>query len=1204
MTDSAQHPMDRKNTAGVEAEIAGLRRAVAENPRNPRLLTRLGALIMHTGKWEQAVPFFRRALEVAPDTRQARDALARIVQRWIAHADAMMERAEFDQAIMAYHKAIAAAPDKAREARFKLGQAHRRRGAPEQALAAWRELAAVDPKCVPAYIAMGDLLHEREDRESAVAAYRKALAVDDRSIPAYRKLAKVYGELNRPADSLEMCRRILALEPNDIPATATKASMLEALGQLDAAYDTILPLIQRGIRDAFVVTTYGRICQRLEPPRAEALPLVEEVANDEHLAADRRVKAMWVLVHLHDALGHYEDAFAWAERLKALEVAAGIDHRPSGEHRLQQAIAAYTPERLARLPRASHGSELPIFIVGMLRSGTTLVEQILASHPEVYGAGELHDIGHIALNRLPRHRPYPACLDALTPEEVDSLARSYLDKLRSLAPQAKRVTDKMPTNFNHLGLIELLFPRARVIHCVRDPLDNCLSLYFLPYTTHTQSLKAVGEFYVRYRRIMEKWQSCLTLPILTLRYEDLLADPEGKVRELLEFCGLDWYDACMTFYQTERFPGTFSYYQVRKPLYTHAVGRHKNYARHLGPLRAALSGISDEEPRDPAGAATAHAVPSVPVPSRDEERAAPQERPQDTQSASSAMEELRAVHALRAAGRHDEAERACERIIEKHPDQGDALLALADIAVQRLKFDRAEALAQKALAAGAPAGACHYVIARAYAGRGLTAQAIASYQQAIRFYPDFAPAHNNLGNQLLASGHAEEAAAYFRKAIALKPDYALAHYNLANALRQQNRLDEAITSYRRALQLKPDYTDALNNLGNVLKDADRIEEAEQVFRRALEIRPDFGEALNNLGMVLKELNRLEESIAVYRRAVAVAPHLGEARFGLGLALLMNGEYREGWKAYEARWETTEFPALHRRLREPLWDGSDFTGKTLLLHYEQGFGDTLQFLRYVPQVAERGGEVVLEVQRPLLRLCSRFTRWARVIAGGEPRPRYDIQCPLLSLPLAFGTTLETIPHEIPYLHAEAGLVEKWKERLGGERNAFKVGLVWAGNPRQKSEPKRGIGLEPCLPLFGVPGVRWFSLQVGRRAADIVYLPPGTITDLSSELTDFAETAAVIANLDLVITTDTAVAHLSGALGHPTWVMLRHSPDWRWLLRAETTPWYPGMRLFRQPKADDWPAVVAEVRAALEALVAPARAQRMNAASGSVRRHAKP
>ena len=268
----------------------------------------------------------------------------------------------------------------------------------------------------------------------------------------------------------------------------------------------------------------------------------------------------------------------------------------------------------------------------------------------------------------------------------------------------------------------------------------------------------------------------------------------------------------------------------------------------------------------------------------------------------------------------------------------------------------------------------------------------------------------------------------------------------------------------------------------------------------------------------------------------------------------------------------------RKLPQPLWTGEDLAGKTILLHHEQGLGDTIQFMRYAPLVAARGARIVLELQPALVRLAAGFQGTMEIVAAGSPLPPFDFHCPLLSLPERFATDLATIPVAIPYLVPETEATARWRRQLAPGAG-LKIGLVWAGNPAHQDDRKRSLPLERLMPLLKVPGLRWFSLQVGERAGDIARLPGGMITDLSQNLTDLAETAAAIANLDLVVAVDTSVVHLAGALGRPVWVLLPFAPDWRWMLGRDDSPWYPSLRLFRQKRPDDWDAVVAKVRRAL-------------------------
>ncbi len=1141
---------------------------------------------------EETVERLRARLAERPGDREALAVLRRIAQAAEARGDELERSGKLEEAKAHFRRAADIHPSVGIQARIKLGRTLYGEGRPDAALAEWKRAAADDPRGVPPRMNIGKVLREQRRHDEAIASYREVLAIDPRAAAAYHGLIRIYTELGRPEELIDACRALTEIAPDDPFAAGNWAAALERQGRSSEAYDLIAPFARRRPALAGIAITFAQICRHLDPPREEALaPLVEVLARSD-LPVSERKEALWTLAGLCDALGRAQEAFGYLEQVKALEPPEPPGGRRAAARRIvDAAAAAYTPERLARLPRAGHGSELPVFIVGTPRSGTTLAEQILAAHPDAAGGGELRFLPQLAVEQVPRELPYPQCLDALTQARVDALAKWYLDQVRPIAPQAARIVDKMMFNFEHLGLIEILFPRARVVHCVRDPLDACLSIYMheILNMTDSRDLVALGRWYRRYRDLMARWQRLLAIPVFTLRYETLVTAPERTVRELVAFCGLPWNDACLRFHEVERYVGTHSYHDVRQPLYTSSIGRHKAYDAFLGPLKAALAeapadanavGAAEEAPDE-----TALGAPAVAAPSRDEAPAPAQ----GAGAPEAAARELRAALRLREARRFDEAAQALERIVAQHPGFAEARAALAESALQRNEPLRARALAEQALAGGAHAPACHYLLARALGALGETDAAIEAYRRVIALQPGSPPAYNNLGNQLNAAGRHAEAIEALEKAIALRPDYALAHFNLGNALRKANRMNDAIAAYRRALEIDPGYLDALSNLANVLKEAGRPGQALAAARRALEIDPRRAEGWNNLAVVLKDLDRVDEAIAAYRRSLELKPQLADPRLGLGMALLYNGEYEEGWKLYEARWQTADFLVVHRRLPEPLWRGESFAGRTLLVHFEQGYGDTMQLLRYVPLIAGRGGRIVLEVQRPIFRLAAPFSRWAQVIQHRDPRPAYDIQCPTLSLPLAFGTTIDTIPADVPYLFADPALAEKWKRRLGGEPGTLKAGLVWKGNPRQPSEPKRGIGLARCMPLFGVRGVRWFSLQVGTQAAEALRLPPGTIADLSTELVDFAETAAVIANLDLVITTDTAVAHLAGGLGRPTWVMLRYAPDWRWHRDRSDNPWYPGnMRLFRQPRLDDWPAAVREVKAALEEMATRVRA----------------
>jgi hypothetical protein len=435
----------------------------------------------------------------------------------------------------------------------------------------------------------------------------------------------------------------------------------------------------------------------------------------------------------------------------------------------------------------------------------------------------------------------------------------------------------------------------------------------------------------------------------------------------------------------------------------------------------------------------------------------------------------------------------------------------------------------------------------------------------------------NLGVTLQDQGKPVEAIAAYRQAIRIKPDYAEAFKNLGDALREQKRLDEALASYEQALALAPSHAEALYNRGNVLQELRRPEEALASYDRALACKPDYVEACNNRGNALRELKRLDEALASYQSALALRHDYAPAHWNEAIWRLLMADFERGWEKYEWRWELAdELWGFGSRptFAQPAWDGSgDIAGKTILLHAEQGYGDTIQFCRYVPLVAQKGANVILAVQPPLERLLSRFGG-AQTVAHGEEEPAFDLHCPLMSLPRAFHTRLETIPPPVPP-SVPPELTKAWEARLR-RPGTPRVGIAWSGRPSHKNDHNRSIPLRAMLGLLDLP-IEVVSLQKEVRGEDqdILDAHAAGITHFGPALTDFLETAALVASMDVVITVDTAVAHLACTLGRPTWILLPFIPDWRWLLERKDSPWYPTARLFRQPGIADWDSVMQEV-----------------------------
>jgi tetratricopeptide (TPR) repeat protein len=456
-------------------------------------------------------------------------------------------------------------------------------------------------------------------------------------------------------------------------------------------------------------------------------------------------------------------------------------------------------------------------------------------------------------------------------------------------------------------------------------------------------------------------------------------------------------------------------------------------------------------------------------------------------------------------------------------------------------------------------------------------EAAANCRQALRLKPDLADAHNNLGAVYSGQRHWEDAAASFRQAIALRPHHAEAYSNLGSALRELGQIEEAAASLRQALRLRPDFAEAHGGLAMALSQQGDLDGALASCQEALRLRPELASAHLSMGFILSELGRRPEALACCQRALELQPDMPDAHKNRSLVWLLEGKLTEGWAEYEWRWKCPELP--ERPFVQPLWDGSPLAGKTILLHAEQGLGDTLHFIRYAPMVEERGGRVIVVCQRPLVSLLSGSPGVERVVAQGDPLPAFDTHAPLLGLPRIFGTTLENIPAHVPYLSAEPRLVERWREELGASPE-LKVGIAWQGSRTHRRDRGRSIPLSQFAPLAALDGVRLYSLQKNYGQEQIAQVDFGhKIVDLSPRLETFVDTAAVVENLDLVICCDTSVAHLAGALGKPVWVAVATVPDWRWLLDRDDSPWYPTMRLFRQPHRGDWRPVFRNIVAAL-------------------------
>jgi tetratricopeptide (TPR) repeat protein len=577
--------------------------------------------------------------------------------------------------------------------------------------------------------------------------------------------------------------------------------------------------------------------------------------------------------------------------------------------------------------------------------------------------------------------------------------------------------------------------------------------------------------------------------------------------------------------------------------------------------------------------------------------------------------------ALHQAGRTDEAKALYRRVLQAAPDHFDALHLLGVITVQAGEAPAGVALIERAVSlnphmaaaqgnlgwALAEAGrlddavaaydraleldpgyvAGHYNRANTLRDRGALAEALAGYDRTLGLQPSFVEAWVNRGAVLERLRRADEAAASFARAATLRPDMAEAHANLAKVLNDLKRSDEALVSAERAIALDPASAAAHNHRALALYDLRRLDEALAAADRAIALNPDYPEAHNSRAITLFDLRRLDEAIASCDRALAIRPDFAAAHLNRSTSLLSLGELNRGFEEYRWRWQVNGFQPAIARVRPP-WEGQNLAGKSILIYGEQGFGDHLQFSRYVPQVAALAKRTAFVTEPALARLFRRSFPGVEVGAAVDDEAAFDLQVALMDLPAAFGNTLETIPAEVPYLAADPAKAAQWAERLS-RHAGLKVGLVWAGDTHQGRpagaavDRRRSLRLDQYAPLGKVEGVTFFSLQKGAPAIQAADPPAGMrLIDLTAELGDFSDTAALIAGLDLVIAVDTAVAHLAGALARPVWILSRYEGDWRWLNGREDSPWYPTARVFHQRSTGAWDEVVDRVAAELARL----------------------
>jgi tetratricopeptide (TPR) repeat protein len=586
------------------------------------------------------------------------------------------------------------------------------------------------------------------------------------------------------------------------------------------------------------------------------------------------------------------------------------------------------------------------------------------------------------------------------------------------------------------------------------------------------------------------------------------------------------------------------------------------------------------------------------------------------------------------AGRHLDAQTCCQQALEANSDHADTLHLMGLLSLHAEQYELAVERVARAIKQD-PKPEYLSTLGTALRRHGRLDEALMAFDKAVQLKPDDAELWTNLGDVLLELKRPADSVVTFQHVLKLNPQHweaanrsgrllcslkrwaeALVQFNLCDklqpnhaptlqirsiCLRQLRRFEDYLADSRRAYALDPTNAETCNHIGDALQSLGRAEEALQWFDRSLGFSPDSVMVLNNKAFSLSQIRRFDEAVATYDLAKAIDPGNAVADWNLALLHLLIGNFEAGWAGREARWKATSLAAIYPKFAQPVWLGDGpIEGKTILIHEDEGLGDTIQFARYLPMLAARGARVILVVQEALCSLLSGLPGVSQCLPiSASPLPPFDVHCPMSSLPLAFRTRINTIPAATSYLPASAkGRVEAWEERLGSH-DRLRVGLVWSGSVGHKDDQNRSIPLRAMSGILDLDAT-FVSLQKDPRAADKAFLLERTdIVDMTAHLTDFSETAALVSSLDLVITVDTSVAHLAGALGRPTWILLPYTPDYRWLLDRDDSPWYPTVRLFRQGGERDYAPVLDRLRDALRARIAAFRDIRDQREPGAAR-----
>jgi protein O-GlcNAc transferase len=1166
-----------------EAESC-LREAIRLKPDYAEAHNNLANLLCGQRRLEEAETCCRRALRLRPDFAEAQTNLGVVLQ----------EQARPEEAEACYRQALDLKPENA-ETHNNLGTALRAQGKLEEAEAGIREALRLKPAYTEAHFNLGNVLRDQGRLELGAACYRQALNLNPDMAEAHNNLGVLCREQGKPEEAEACYRQALRIKPGYAEAHNNIGNLYKDDGQLDAALAAYRQALH--CQPDFAAAHSNLLYTLLFSPDYDAQTVFEE---------HQRWNRQYAEPLARNVGPHTNDRSA-DRRLKIGYVSSDFKSHPVGRY-VVPLLQAHDHSRID--VHCYSGVKHPDAVTALCRacadvwrdvryaSDVQLADLIRQDRIDILVDLTMHMANHrllvFARKPAPVQAIYLAYAGTTGLTAIDyRLTDNYLDPPGQDDPFCTERAMRLPDSWWCYHPV-LETPEANALPALKKG--------YVTFGCLNNFCKVVGPTLEAWRVLLQKVPESRLLMFAPpgpgrRRVRDYFATG-GVAPDRVHF--VDWMATADYFWKFHDIDIALDPFPYGGGTTTcDALWMGVPVVTLAGPRKVSRGGLSllstvrlqewvaydvDGYARiamDLAGDLAR--LSTIRAGLRDRMRASPlMDAPRFAKNMEAAYETMwrrwcaqahsdRAI-ALHAQGRLAEAEDGWRATLRLQPDYLEAQSNLGVVLQELGRLPEAEAHLCEALRLNPNYAVAHYNLGNVLRDQGKLTEAVAGFRQALRLDEAHVEAHNNLGHILREQGELEEAEVCLREALRRKPGFASAQVNLGNVFRDQGKPEKAEACLRAALRLAPDCVEAHSYLGAVLQEQGRAEEAEACCRRALRLRPDFAEAHVNLGNIHHDRRELAQAEACYREALRFKPEYAYGHYNLSLLSLLQGDFTQGWSEYEWRRQVKE---LRHVPPAPTWDGGALGGRTILLQAEQGFGDTLQFVRYAAPVKAKGGRVLLECPSPLAGILAGCPGIDLLVAAGTSQPEHDVAAPLMSLPLLCGTTGATIPCDVPYLAAEPARVAHFRTRLDAIPG-FKVGVCWQGNPKHKNDRRRSVALANFAPVAAVLGVTLVSLQRGtgleqrtRQGENLRIVE--LLGRFQDPAQDWSETAALIEAVDLVLSVDTGVVHLAGAMGAPVWVVLPFMPDWRWLMGREDSPWYPTVRLFRQTEPGNWAQV---------------------------------